>query len=57
MRVFAIRIEHALDVAVKRLHHSNTGMHQEIPALSGLDQGFRRQSAILQDFARLSAAS
>jgi hypothetical protein len=38
MRVFAIGIEHAQIVAVDRLQHPDTGMHQEVPALSGFDQ-------------------
>jgi hypothetical protein len=40
MRVVAIWIEHSLDVAVKRLHHADPGVHQKIPALCDRDQDF-----------------
>jgi hypothetical protein len=38
MRLLASGIEHALDVPMHCPHHGNPGMHQEIPALCGLDQ-------------------
>jgi hypothetical protein len=51
MRFFAIRIKHALDVAV---HHANPGMHQEIPAFRAL---IKMLPAVCHSSARLSAAS
>jgi hypothetical protein len=38
MRVFAISIEHALDVAIECPQHADARMHQEVATFGGADQ-------------------